>query len=50
MSLKLIVLRQTQIPQISPNRLADEENFDRSLFGGGGARRMNPEKSPVTRS
>jgi hypothetical protein len=44
MSLQLIVLRHIQIPQISPNRLADEENFERSLFVG--ARKMNPAKSP----
>jgi len=48
MSLKLIVLRHIQIPQISPNRLAGEENFERSLFVG--VHRMNPAKSPTTRS
>lgn len=34
MSLKLIVLRHIQIPQISPNRVVDEENFEHSLIVG----------------
>lgn len=48
LSLKLIVLRHIQITQISPNRIADEENFGLSLFLG--ARRINPARSPIARS